>query len=350
MKKGWTIALLLLLLGAVGAYIWYSRLRSNAAAEGGAYDNTLKPRLEMSNATITNIDDDKIDMTVRMLIDNPLPVGFKAKRLNYTVLMANTPIVQDTYEKAIEIKSGDSTYVTLPMKVLVKQLTQVLKTLDKKDIDSTTYTVRSTFDLDVPILGDRTFKTTIEKRLPTYYVPEIKVEDIDLGRVGLKRTDVAAKVRVTNRNKFAYNFTDTHYSVVIDGKKISEGDQPEPILIKAQATTPVVFPVTMKPGQFLSLIPDALFNKETTPYVINFRCKIVDKDKSAAFNDSKVNMQIKGTLADFKKLASAAADQKEARKETEKAEKQEERQEKREERKEERQERRQERKEANNNA
>jgi LEA14-like dessication related protein len=341
MRKGWTIALVLLLLGGVGAYIWYSRLKNNAAAEGGPYDDSLKPRLEMSNATITNIDDDKIDMTVRMLIDNPLPVGFKAKRLNYTVLMANTPIVQDTYEKAIEIKSGDSTYVTLPMKVMIKQLTQVLKTLDKKDIDSTTYTVRSTFDLDVPILGDRTFKTTIEKRLPTYYVPEIKVDDIDFGKVGLKRTDVAAKVRVINKNKFPYNFTDTHYSVVIDGKQISEGDQPEPILIKAQATTPVVFPLSMKPGKVLSIIPDALFNKETTPYVINFRCKIVDKDNSSAFNNSKMNMQIKGTLADFKK---------DAQKEAEKTEKKEERQEKREERKEERQERREERKEAKNNA
>ncbi|MBC3788123.1 LEA type 2 family protein [Spirosoma utsteinense] len=350
MKKGWIIALLLLLIGGLGAYVWYSRLKNNAAAEGGAYDNTLKPRLEMSNATITNIDADKIDMTVRMLIDNPLPVGFKAKGLNYTVLMANTPIVQDKYEKTIEVKSGDSTYVTLPMRVLLKQMTQVLKTLDKKDIDSTTYTIQTTFDLDVPILGERTFKTTINKRLPTYYVPEIKIDDIDFGKVGLKRTDVAAKVRVVNRNKFPYNFTDTHYSVFIDGKLISEGDQPEPILIRAQATTPVVFPVSMKPGQALSIIPDALFNKETTPYMINFRCRIVDKDKSAAFNNSKMNMQIKGTLADFKKLASAAAEKKDAQQDAEKADRKEERQEKREERKEERQERREERKEAKDNA
>lgn len=350
MKKGWLIALALLLVGGIGAYVWYNRLKTNAAAEGGAYDDTLKPRLEMSNATITNINDETIDMTVRMLIDNPLPVGFKAKRLNYTVLMANTPIVQDKYEKAIEVKSGDSTYVTLPIKVMLKQLTQVLNTLDKKDIDSTTYTIRTTFDLDVPLLGDRTFKTTIEKRLPTYYVPEIKVDGIDFGKVGLKRTDVAAKVRVVNRNKFPYNFTDTHYAVFIDGKLISEGDQPEPILIRAQATTPVVFPVTMKPGQALSIIPDALFNKETTPYLINFRCKIVDKDNSAAFNNSQMNMQIKGTLADFKKLASSAADKKDAQQDAEKADRKEDRQEKREERKEERQDRRDDRKEAKDNA
>ena len=343
MKRGWIIALGLLLLGGIGAYVWYNRLKSNAAAEGGPNDGTLKPRLEMGNVNITNIDDDKIDMNVGLLIDNPLPVGFKAKRLNYTVLMANTPIVEDSYAKAIEIESGDSTYVTLPMKVLIDKLTTVLKTLDKKDIDSTTYTVRSTFDLDVPILGERTFKTTITKRLPTIYLPEIKIDDIDFGKVGLKRTDVAAKVSILNKNKFPFNITDTHYSVTIDGKQISEGDQPEPILIKAQATTPVVFPVTMKPGKTLSLVDEILFEKETTPYVVTFRSKLVAKEGNAMFNNSKLNTQIKGTLADLKNVAAKVSAKADAKKDAERAERKEDRQEKREERKEERQERKSER-------
>ena len=348
MKKGGIIALGLLLLGGIGAYVWYNRVKTNAAAEGRPHDDTLKPRLEMGNMTITDIDDNKIDMTVRLLIDNPLPVGFRAKRLNYTVLMANTPVVEDSYEKAIEIKSGDSTYVTLPMKVLINKLATVLKTLDKKDIDSTTYTVRSTFDLDVPILGERTFKTTITKRLPTFYLPEIKIENIDLGKIGLKRTDVATKVSIRNKNKFPFNFTDTHYSVTIDGKQIAEGDQREPILIKAQATTPVVFPVTMKPGQLLSLLPDALFNKETTPYVVNFRAKLIDKKGSNMFSNSELNTQVKGTLADFKKIADKVGAKADAKKDAERTERKEERQERREERKEERQEKRAERKAANN--
>ncbi|GAB4054373.1 hypothetical protein [Spirosoma litoris] len=74
MKKGWIIALALLLIGFIGAYIWYNRLKNNAAAEGGAYDNTLKPRLEMSTLAITEIDDDRINMNVKLLIDNPLPL------------------------------------------------------------------------------------------------------------------------------------------------------------------------------------------------------------------------------------------------------------------------------------
>lgn len=302
MKKGWIIVLVLLLIGGIGAYVWYSRLKSSAATEGGAHDNTLKPRLEMGRMNINNISENTIDMTMQLLIDNPLPVGFKAHQLDYTVYIANTPVINDSYKKPIEIKSGDSTMVTLPVKIKAKTLAEVLKTLERKGIDSTTYKVRSSFALDVPILGEKTFAITIERRLPTLYLPQIKIEDIDFGPLGLKRTDVATKVNVTNKNKFPFNFTDAHYTVTIDGKEIADGHQKDPILIKAQATTPVIFPVTARPGKTLSVLPKILFDKKDTPYLVTFRCKIISKDDNAAFSDSKFATVIKGTLDDLKKL------------------------------------------------
>ncbi|MGA0557926.1 LEA type 2 family protein [Larkinella sp. VNQ87] len=301
MKKGWLIALGILFIGFIGAYVWYSRLKNRAEDEGGAYNGTLKPRLEMSTLQITSIDDDRIRMNVKLLIDNPLPVGFKAKGLKYTILMADTPIAEDAYEKPIEVKSGDSTLVTLPVELINQKLLTVLKTLEQNDVDSTTYTVRSTFDLDVPILGNRTFEQTITKRLPTFFLPKINVEDLDLAKLGLKETEVAAKVSITNKNRFPFNFTDTHYTVMIEGKEIAESDQPEPILIKKQATTPVVFPMTVKPGQTLGLLPKMVFDKKDTPFLVTFRCKIIDKGGNSMFQNSQLNTVIRGTLADFKK-------------------------------------------------
>jgi hypothetical protein len=86
-------------------------------------------------------------------------------------------------------------------------------------------------------------------------------------------------------------------------------------------------------------MPKALFDKANTPYVVNMSSKIVSKENNAAFSNSKMTTQIKGTLADLKDLAAAAKDKKDAEKAVEK----EERQEKRAEKKEERQERREER-------
>lgn len=301
MKKGLIITLSVLLLLGLGGYIYYTNLKSNALARGGAYDGTLKPRLELSRFDFTNFTDDAIQMNMYLLLDNPLPIGFKAKRVNYSFYIANEEVVKDAYEKAIEVKPQDSTLIALPAKLLSKKLIKVLKRLEASGTDSTDYRITTVFDLDVPIAGERTFSVSQSIRAPVYHIPQFKVADIDLGKFGLNRTDVAATIICTNKNKFPYNITDAHYSITIDGKCIAEGDQPQAILIKKSGTTPFVLPVTVKPGASLGLLPKLLFNKKDTPVELVFRCKILDKGKNPMFQKSKFATTIKGTLADFMK-------------------------------------------------
>ncbi|RRB11836.1 LEA type 2 family protein [Larkinella knui] len=300
MKKGWLIALGLLLLGFAGAFIWYQRQQKRAADE--PHGTALTPRLELASFLITDIDDDHVTMNMKLLIDNPLPVGFKAKRVDYELYIDTAMVMKDSYRKTVELEAGDSTMVTLPAKLLYKRLNYVLKQLDKQNVDSTVYSIRSTFDLDVPVLGQRTFSIKTDRKLPTLYLPTVKITDIDFGKIGLKRTELAVKVDIGNRNKIPFNFKDTHYTVSIDDDVVAEGDQPEPILIKEQSVTPVVFPVTLKPGKFDNVALKALFDKKHTKYLIEFRSKMISKDGNSALDDSQIVNRIKGTLADLKDL------------------------------------------------
>lgn len=302
MKKGWILAIAVLLLVGICGYVYYTKLKSKAQSEGGAYDGTLKPRLELNRFDLTNVTDEAVEMTMHLLIDNPLPIGFKARKVDYTLYISNEEVAKDAYDKTIDVKSQDSTLLSLPVKLYTKKMVSVLKRLEAAGTDSTDYRVLTTFDLDIPIAGERTFTVSQSIRAPVFYIPEFKVADIDLGKFGLNRTDVAAKIVCTNKNKFPFNITDTHYSVTIDGKQIAEGDQPQPILIRQQGTTPFVVPMTVKPGQSLGLLPKMLFDKKDTPVEVVFSCKILDKANNPTFKESKVMTTIKGTLADFSKL------------------------------------------------
>ncbi|MVM30921.1 permease [Spirosoma sp. HMF4905] len=302
MKKGWIITLAVVLLIGAGGYIEYTRLQHRADSLKGSEGNTLKPQLELIRFDITNISDDAVDLTVYLRIENPLPIGFKAHQLDYTVFIANTLIVKDSYKKAIQIKAGDISLVKLPTKLMAKTAMKVLKTLERKGIDSTAYKVNSSFALDIPILGEKTFTATIERHLPTFHIPLVKIEDIDFGPLKLKRTNVATKVAITNKNRFPLNITNAHYTVTINGKELAAGEQAEPILIKERAVTPVVFPVTARPGKTLSVLPKMLFDKKDTPYEVAFRCKLIGPKKDPMLQDSKFIATIRGTLDDFKKL------------------------------------------------
>lgn len=299
MKKGGWVALLLLLIGALGAYVWYQRQKEKASQE--PYGTALKPRLELSKFEITDIADDAVSINMKMLIDNPLPVSFKARELDYAFYIDTTLISKDLYKKAIEIESSDSSLVTLPVKVFMKRTNDLLKELEQRGVDSVDYRVQATFAMDVPVLGERTFKVEGKKRLPALRLPKVKVQDIDWGKISFKETDLAAKVEITNPNVFPIHFTDTHYKVLIDEDLVAEGSQPEPIIIPKNSTRPVVFPVTLKPGKFDNVAWKALFKKKKTSYLIEFRSKLVSPDGNSAFDKSQLVSQIKGTLADLKK-------------------------------------------------
>lgn len=290
---------MLLLIGGIGAYVWYRNLKSNAEAEGGAYDGTLKPRVELSRFDFRNITDDEITMNMYILLDNPLPIALKGTNVDYSFYINDQELVTESYEKVVTVKAQDSTTIALPAKLKAKKMTALLEDLDKRGVDSADYRLRISFDTDVPILGEKKINIDQTRRMPTYHVPEFKVEDLDLGKFGFNNTDVAAKVLIINRNKFPYNVTDTHYTITVNGKQIIEGDQPEPILVAKESKTPVVFPLTVKTGKAIGLIPKVLFDKKDTPVEVVFRCKVLDKNNDPMFQHSKFVTTVKGTLADF---------------------------------------------------
>lgn len=300
-KTGWIIALGLLLIGGIVAYLWYDRVRRTAETETGANDNTLQPRLELSRFDISDVGAESVKLNAYILIDNPLPVAFRANSLSYTVSIDSTTVVRSRYAKPISLEATDSTTLMLPMTIPLKKLGAVLKRLEQSGQDSTDYAVRATVNLDVPLLGQKTLTLAHSRRMPTVYLPGIKVNDIDLGKLSLKQTDLAANVSIRNPNVFPLTITDTRYTISIDNELIAEGSQPEPILIKKQATMPVVFPVTIKPGRLAGLTGKMLFNKKDTPMKITFRCSILDKRDNPSFKNSKLALNITGTMDEFVK-------------------------------------------------
>ncbi len=102
MKKGWWIALGLLLVGLVGTAIWYSRLRKVAdpAHEPVA---AITPKVTINSVNISNIDSEAVSLLVSMTVDNPLPVAFRAQKLRYTAFVARTPVLTEAYPKPIVV-------------------------------------------------------------------------------------------------------------------------------------------------------------------------------------------------------------------------------------------------------
>ncbi len=188
---------------------------------------------------------------------------------------------------------------TIPARLLLKTLNGVLTTLIRKHIDSTTYGVRVAFDLDVPVLGQRTFTRTIENRAPTLHPPTFAVRKIVLGKLNLKRQDIAITLVIGNPNRFGLRLAELVYSVSIDGKLVATGSRPGSINIRKRGDTPVMVPVTVRPGQFGGVARKALFAKKKTTFAVRLSGLLLKKEAQPFLKRSHLKASITGTLADI---------------------------------------------------
>ena len=338
MKKIGLLVLVLLVVGAgVFVYRWYDRSKNDP------YKTFIKPRVEMSSFQITNLTKEETQATLKVLIDNAAPVGFKADSLSYQIYMAGVEVMRSTYPKPVQLEANDTSLISLPVTIDNQKMLAKLKEFKRQGTDSVEYTMKAQVHTDLPFLKDKPLNLTFSKKMPAYIIPDVKLVDTDLNKLGLNQTKMTAKVEINNPNAMPFRIKQTTYRINLEGKEFAEGRIDTLINIPANGKTVLELPmeVTLKEG--LKAGVKMLTKPEEVDYSFSFRTKLVDQKGNNTFENSRMVMTGQGKMNELLDVAKAAAQgnkaEKEEKKAEEKAAKKEERQEKKEARKEKRQER-----------
>lgn len=309
---GWIA--LIVVIGIAGYYLF--RWQQRKARDPN--ETFIKPRLELSAMQITDMSKEKTMGNCILLIDNPAPVGFEADSLSYELYIAGEKVMESTYPKAIDLDANDSSVITLPVTIRNETLVQTLRKLEEQGADSTDYTMKTLVYTHLPFLKDKPLKLEISKELPVYRIPEVKLLDTDLDKLGLNQTKMTLKVEITNPNVFPYVFRDTYYQMTLNGDKFTEGSLPQVINIPAQGKATLDIPVEVKPKEAIQTGLRLLNKSKENTYSFVFQAKVVDRKGNKTFQDSKMKLQSEGDLRELLQEARKMA--KEAKAEKKKSE------------------------------
>lgn len=299
-RTRWLIILVLLALLAAGGW-WFFRSRDTGDTNGsGGNSLSLKPHLSVASVNVTDIDPDRIKMTARMFLSNPLPIEFKSKRLDYQLLIDSVKILESSYSKPISIRSSDSAVIELPMELLIEKLGRVLKRFEANKTDSADYTLQATVYADVPIAGERQFNFDQTKRLPAVRLPKIKLEKVDMGKLGLKESNLKAIITVTNPNQFPIKYRDARYTAKVGEDLNVSGQIPGVVSVPARGSAPVTINMDIRTGNVGRLAWKALFNKKDVPLQVNFRAKLVTEND--LLKNSNMAFKVNSTLDELKEM------------------------------------------------
>ena len=286
------IVIILLLVGAAFA-VWYFFKKSEPNPVSG-----LKPRVEMSVARISDITDSTIKMELKTLVHNPLPVGMHLKKINYVVKMNGKTIVEDHYGKPLTIHAADSSLLTLPAKVKIRNLSMEGDEEAAKGQDSADYQFKTILYFEKSFLGKDSLVLDVDKRLPLYRLPMIKMAGYDFKKLGLKESDIVVKVEVTNRNTFSLEFQNPVYAMDLGKqKRFAEGAVTGITKLKSKSKDVYEIPLSVSLGKVIKAGAQMIGKGKELPFTFYFKSKI--KSESEVLNNSNINLVMDGELKDI---------------------------------------------------
>jgi LEA14-like dessication related protein len=300
--RKWLIVLLVLVVVA-GVGIWWWKSPSSDQAKKKAADK-VTPTVGVASLNITDVDAERIKMVSKVTINNPLPVDIHTKKLNYVIYIDSIKVIEDTYEKPIDIRSSDSSTISLPMEVLAKPMARVLKHFDDQKVDSANYAMTASFEVDVPIAGERKFKMDVSRKLPALRIPKVKVKHVDLNALAMKSKGMDVEVEVFNPNLFPLKLSNGAFVFSIEDALKMDGVLEKTINIPAKGSQNVSMHAKVSDGSILKSGWKILTDKEDTHFLYKFTGKVESDNKM--LSNSKMVMNVNGTLAEIMNAVKAA--------------------------------------------
>lgn len=292
-RKPFKWIIIILLLAGVAIAVWYFFKKSKPDADTG-----LKPRVEMSIARISDVTDSTIKMELKTLLYNPLPVGMHLKNINYVVQMNGKTIVEDHYDKPLEVKAADSSLLTLPAKVKLHNLIEEGDGAVAKGQDSADYHFKTILHFEKSFLGKDSLVLDMDKRLPLYRLPKVKMAGYDVKKLGLKDTDIVVQIEVANLNSFTLEFQNPVYVMDLGKqKRFAEGKVSGITTVNAKSKEIYEIPLSVSLGKVLKAAGQMIGKGKDLPFTFYFKSKL--KSESEVLDGSDINLVLDGELKDI---------------------------------------------------
>lgn len=306
--RKWIIISVVLLIVAGAGIIWWqfsssqstsSQLQSRSqptTSSPSPDDNRaaggLIPDLDVVALDISNIDKDQVDGTARINFKNPLPVEIKTSGIDYEIFIDSVRVVRDAYNRPFKIGASDSAVIQVPVKILKDPMDRILEYFEKHKIDSATYTINMTANLDEPIEGEGKLDFQFSKEMPALRLPEIEMENFDPNIFSDTGMDLV--LRITNPNIFDISISNGYFSFIVHDEVEMIGNVEDRIYIPAFESEEVFVSTRKKWGSLTQTGLNLLFDQEGTTF--NYHFGFVLNSQNDLLNNIKMRINVNGTL------------------------------------------------------
>ena len=288
-------ALLVLLCGVFLGHC-INRLQAQKADPGAPF---FTPTMELANITITKLTREQVDMTMDVVLDNPLPFGFSLDSFTFVMAIAGKEVVRSIYPDPLQLDGYGQTTVSMPITTKQELLLGTLKELDAEGVDSVVYGVDVDFTKSFPLIGERPLSFHLERYLPLFILPEVEVKDLQVQKVGLKETRMDLVLELSNENDGSVAIRNTKVVLRVGEDRVLSTHVDSVICIPAKDKVDIAIPLRIDLGEALGTLMKFLI-KPGTAY--QFELDAIVVSDSPTTNGTAIHVQRDGVLKELKEM------------------------------------------------
>lgn len=297
MTKKILLALLFLVIAILGLFFIWRYVKY--VRDPDPNKTFLLPRLKLSQLEITSLTAEKTEVTAKILIKNEMPISFTADSVQFLIFIENTQVMKSRYKKALSLKSDGSSLISLPITIINHDFIAVLKSNERKNIDSVEYRMQASFYTNMLFM--KKFHVDIKTLRPLVHLLEVKAKHISIDSLDLSRVALRLLITVKNRNGYALRAKNVAYEFSIDNLEGMQGVVPGAEEIGAEGVTELQIPLRLPIKNVVKTLLRLLKDGKSADYKLRLNA-IVDSDNGIV-KDCKVTLESSGSVESLREAA-----------------------------------------------
>jgi LEA14-like dessication related protein len=239
----------------------------SGCASVSRYSETIKPSASVSGIKVSHLDFDKIDLILEVMVENRNPLAINLAAIQYALKIGENRLVEGNHQQSIAVAARSTTPVSVPMRLSFAELKRVAG--DLWDRDFVDYQIDLALTLPLPLMGDYTIPLAKQGTMPVPKVPQVKLQQLQVEKVGLSGAELLAKIEVANPNGFDLTLANFDYTLSVNQQQWGEGNIATPSTIGQKSASIIAIPLKLDLRTIGSSAYRMILNRAAVEYQVN---------------------------------------------------------------------------------
>ncbi len=205
--------------------------------------NIQKPTVKITNAKISKLSFNDLDLLFDIEIYNPNSVGINLAGFDYELLINKNSFVSGNQPDQLKIAENGKNKIQLPVKLKFIDIYNTFTDLKKND--KSVYQIKCGLNFNLPVLGETRIPISKRGDIPLLKLPSIKFSSVKLNNINLTSANLLLEVKFDNPNSFSMLIDQMNYNFQVNGKNWLTGKANQKTSTAKNGESTIQIPVSL---------------------------------------------------------------------------------------------------------